>query len=145
MSATITMTICVIGCCGLTPVAAIQDAHQYHLVSCLQDGDDVVQLLHMDMVDEDSQHTAALLSRSIFATAAAHASDPVSSAAMQFGAGLSRAPSSKLKHQTGPGKEPSSAVSRGADAAADSFTFQMFGKDLTNSSRQPGAKQHQVT
>lgn len=130
------------------------------LLLLLQDGDDVMQLLQMDMVDEDSQHTAALLSKAASAPAAAVAArqgsdllQPTLQLAGHSMPAQSRLAGSKLKQQTGPGKQPAPAVdaaapgggaSSKAGGSAGGFSFQVFGKDLTNSNKQQKSKQQQV-
>lgn len=101
-------------------------------------------------VDEDSQHTAALLSKSASAPAAvpgasapgssepARASVPIIANSLPAQARLGGG--SKLRNQSGPAKEPGAAAVQ-AGGSAGGFTFQMFGKDLTNSGKQQPAKQ----
>eukprot|EP00775_Hariotina_reticulata_P002800 gene2800-3093_t len=87
---------------------------------------DVMQLLQMD-VDEDSQHIAAMLSRSASAAVAVlgHTNSGSLAAAPGIGSN-SAAGGSNLRHVSGPGN------SKGA--AAGGFHFQMFGQDVTNNS-----------
>jgi hypothetical protein len=93
-----------------------------------------MQLLQMD-VDEESQHMTALLSRSTSAAAAAnvplgHTSSGSLGAAASKGSN-STAAGSNLRHASGPDN------GRGA---AGGFHFQMFGQDVTNSSKQVPSK-----
>jgi len=105
-----------------------------------------MQLLQMDVVDEDSQHTVELLSKSASLpapAAAAAAGDALGSRDLGR-AGSSRGPSN-LRHTSGPnaaGLQASAAAGAaagGRDAAgsragvkagaAAGFSFKMFGKD----------------
>jgi hypothetical protein len=98
-----------------------------------------MQLLQMH-VDEDSQHTAALLSRSASVAAA-----PMAAASRAGSLGISTGhsdlqPSHSLRAQAAAGASKQAAAGAGATAnaaggAAGGFSFQMFGKDLTNSSK----------
>jgi hypothetical protein len=103
----------------------------------LQEGD-VMQLLQMD-VDEDSQHTAALLSRSA-SVAAAPKAPPSRAGSLGITGGHSDAIASgshSLRAQAAAGASKQAAAGAAAAAAggAGGFSFQMFGKDLTNSSK----------
>lgn len=123
------------------------------VVAMLQDGTDVMQLLQMDMIDEDSQHTAALLSKAASAPAAVpntaeQGSRSVAAVVLAVGHSMPaqvRVLGSKLRQQTGPDRQAGSTTAAAGGSkvggSAGSFTFQMFGKDLTNSSKQQGAKQ----
>jgi hypothetical protein len=98
---------------------------------------DVMQLLQMD-VDEDSQHTAALLSCS--ASVAAAPASRAGSLGISTGHGDVQA-SHSLRAQAAAGASKQAAAGAAAAAggavggAAGGFSFQMFGKDLTNSSK----------
>jgi hypothetical protein len=102
----------------------------------LQEGD-VMQLLQMD-VDEDSQHTAALLSRSASA-AAAPASRAGSLGITPGHSDVQGSHSLRAQAAAGASKQAAAgaaaAAAGAAGGAAGGFSFQMFGKDLTNSSK----------
>lgn len=112
------------------------------MVLCLQHGDDVIQLLEMD-IDEDSQHTAALLSKSAsLATAAVLGPTRASSLGLGVGAGsdsnigsLRAQAAAGAAKQKALGAAAAGAVKHAGAGAGGGFTFQMFGKDVTNSSK----------
>lgn len=91
----------------------------------LQDGD-IMQLLQMDVVDEDSQHTVELMSKSsslpvpATATGGMGAADVLGSSIDLRRAASTRAPSN-LRHTTGP--------HTAAAAGAAGFSFKTFGKE----------------
>lgn len=120
----------------VTPLTAAAAAA---LANCavVQEGD-VMQLLQMD-VDDDSQHTAALLSRSASAAAAAPAAPASRASSLGISAGHSDVSGShSLRAQAAAGASKQAAAGAAAAAAggtAGGFSFQMFGKDLTNSSK----------
>jgi hypothetical protein len=97
--------------------------------------DDVMQLLQMD-ADEDSQHTAALLSRSASA-AAAPASRAGSLGISPGHSDVQASHSLRAQAAAGASKQAAAgaAAAGAAGGAAGGFSFQMFGKDLTNSSK----------
>ncbi|KAF6263191.1 hypothetical protein COO60DRAFT_1671934 [Scenedesmus sp. NREL 46B-D3] len=100
---------------------------------------DVMQLLQLD-VDDDSQHTAALLSRSASAaaplntTAAANRAGSLGLSAGQRD--VSGSHSLRAQAAAGATKQAGAAAAAGAaGTGAAGFSFQVFGKDLTNSSK----------